>query len=98
MPIPLPPLEEQRRIARTLDQAMSVLEAVEQSLDDEERRCVALRSAVLASAFSGTLVAQDPTDEPAELLLKQIAAERALTEQEAKSNKSMRKRAKGGLS
>jgi type I restriction enzyme S subunit len=45
-------------------------------LDMAERRSTSLRSSVLAAAFSGKLVPQDPSDEPASVLLERIAAER----------------------
>ena len=38
-----------------------------------------LDAAVLAKAFRGELVPQDPTDEPAGVLLERIRAERELT-------------------
>ena len=38
-----------------------------------------MRRAVLAVAFSGQLVPQDPNDEPASVLLEQIGASRATT-------------------
>ncbi len=85
MPIPLPPLEEQRRISEALEEALSILDALEKVLDAGDQRSVALRSAVLTSAFSGALVAQDPTDEPADFLLKRIASEPPL--RKSKSSK-----------
>ena len=41
------------------------------------RRLQSLRRSVLLAAFSGQLVPQDPSDEPASVLLERIAAERA---------------------
>jgi len=38
-----------------------------------------LRSGILAAAFSGRLVPQDPNDKPASVLLERIRAERAAT-------------------
>ena len=43
----------------------------------------ALRQSILKKAFAGQLVAQDPRDEPASVLLDRIRAER---EQAAKNN------------
>ena len=40
-------------------------------------RASALRRSLLADAFAGRLVPQDPTDEPASALLERIRAERA---------------------
>jgi len=39
----------------------------------------ALRQAILRHAFTGKLVPQDPSDEPAWELLKRIAAERGIS-------------------
>jgi len=36
-----------------------------------------LRNAILSAAFTGQLVPQDPSDEPASVLLERIRAERA---------------------
>ena len=41
------------------------------------RRSAGLRRSVLKAAFEGRLVPQDPSDEPASVLLERIAAERA---------------------
>jgi type I restriction enzyme S subunit len=45
-------------------------------VDEELVRIVSLRQSILKQAFSGQLVAQDPADEPASVLLERIRAER----------------------
>lgn len=46
-------------------------------IDRAVRRSAALRRSILEQAFTGKLVPQDPSDEPASVLLERIAAERA---------------------
>jgi type I restriction enzyme S subunit len=72
--------EAQRRLSR--------IDAAEQSVAASIRKTKDLRRSLLVAAFSGKLVAQDPSDEPAELLLKRIAVER---EAEASNPKRGRK-------
>lgn len=76
-PIPLPPLSEQRLRLDELDQLTTVAKAVGAAIDLAKRRSGTLRQALLASAFAGTLLPQDPTDEPAHVLIDRIAAERS---------------------
>lgn len=76
-PIPIGPPEEQQRILAELDRQMSDLEACERSVDAGLEVSAALRRSVLRAAFEGRLVPQDPTDEPASVLLERIQAERA---------------------
>jgi type I restriction enzyme S subunit len=76
LPVPVPPMSEQRRIVTEAGRLMSVVDALEAALSEELRRVAALRSAILVSAFSGKLVPQDPTDEPASTLLERIIAQR----------------------
>jgi len=73
--IPLPPATEQLRIARELDNRISILDHVEIEVRKLLLSCENLRKSVLAQAFTGKLVAQDATDEPAAELLKRICAE-----------------------
>jgi len=78
--VPYPPLDEQRRIVAEVEARLSALDALRASIERAQRRSRALRAAVLARAFSGELVPQDPSDEPASVLLDRIRAERAANE------------------
>ena len=75
--VPLPPIEEQTRIVIELERLGSVMEASTQSVARDLGLCTRLRQAILKWAFEGKLVDQDPTDEPAAILLERIKAERA---------------------
>lgn len=76
MSIPLPPVDDQRRLLRQVgehkDRATHLRDGVARAL----RRSDLLRRAILARAFRGELVPQDPNDEPASVLLERIAGER----------------------
>jgi len=76
VPIPLAPIEEQRRIISEVERHFSFLNACERAVEAGLARSAALRRAVLKSAFEGKLVPQDSTDEPASVLLERIRAER----------------------
>lgn len=76
MPIPLPALDEQRRIVAEVEQRLSVIHAMQASIETAQRRSAVLRRAVLERAFRGELAPQDATDEPASALLERIARER----------------------
>jgi type I restriction enzyme S subunit len=76
-PLPVPPLPEQGRIVAEVERQMSFIEACERAVDAGLERSAALRRSVLKAAFEGRLVPQDPTDEPASVLLERIRAERA---------------------
>jgi type I restriction enzyme, S subunit len=74
--VPLPPAFEQDAIAEAVDDQLSVIDHLESDLDAQMKNVPALRQSILRHAFSGKLVPQDPTDEPASELLKRIGAER----------------------
>jgi type I restriction enzyme S subunit len=72
-----PPIEEQGRIAEEVDQRMSTIEQMETAIVSNMNRASRLRQSILKRAFEGKLVPQDPSDEPASVLLERIRAERA---------------------
>lgn len=76
MPIPLPPSNEQERILGEIEWHLSFIEACERAADAGLARSAALRRSVLKSAFAGRLVSQDPSDEPAAVLLERIRNQR----------------------
>ncbi len=77
LPVPVPPMGEQKRIVAKAQWLTSVVDFLEADLLDGLRNASALRSSILREAFSGRLAPQDPSDEPASVLLARIAAERA---------------------
>lgn len=76
IPVAVPPIEEQQRIVAEVERQLVFIETAERAVGDGLARSVALRRSILRAAFEGQLVSQDPTDEPASLLLGRIHAER----------------------
>ena len=70
----LPPLVEQQRIVAAIEEQVSRLDEAELLLNQAERKVVLMRRSILAHAFSGRLVSQDPNDEPAPDLRARIAS------------------------
>lgn len=76
IPVALPPLDEQAEIVRVLERKFEAADVMEAEIETGLARSNALRQSILKRAFSGQLVAQDPSDEPAAALLERIRAER----------------------
>jgi type I restriction enzyme S subunit len=76
LPVPLPPLEEQGHAIADIDRRFSVIHELEIQVEANLRRGERLRQAILKRAFEGKLVPQDPDDEPANVLVERIRAER----------------------
>ena len=76
MPFPLAPLEEQGEVLQQAERQFSVTDHQTAELERQQKVVNSLRQAVLREGFRGALVSQDPTDEPASVLLRRIAAER----------------------
>lgn len=75
VPIPVPPFDEQRQIVAEIEWRLSLADNMEHQACLALEREPKLRSGILIHAFSGKLVPQDRTDEPASVLLERIAAE-----------------------
>jgi type I restriction enzyme S subunit len=85
--IPLPSIAEQEVIVEAVEDQLSVVDHLEANLDAKLTSALALRHSILRHAFTGKLVPQDPSDEPASELLKRVAAERETRVREATAEK-----------
>jgi type I restriction enzyme, S subunit len=73
-----------------------VIDEMEAEVVLNRRRCSRLRQSILKWAFEGRLVDQDPTDEPASVLLDRIRAERASATDKSPRARSARAAKKQG--
>ncbi|EGQ7951982.1 TPA: type I restriction endonuclease subunit S [Vibrio vulnificus] len=85
--IQLPSLEEQKEIVRLVDQYFAFAETIEAQVKKAQARVDNLTQSILAKAFRGELVPQDPNDEPADKLLERITEARKEAEALAKAAK-----------
>ncbi|MDD3674069.1 restriction endonuclease subunit S [Thauera propionica] len=76
-PLLLPPLAEQHEIVRRVETLFAFADRLEARCAAARKQAGQLTPALLAKAFRGELVPQDPADEPAAELLKRLAARRA---------------------
>ena len=89
--VPIPPLNEQRRIVKHF--ALFVPQIAEYEGKQTELNALntsfpeALKKSILQEAVQGKLVPQDPSDEPAEALLERIRAEKQRLIKEGKIKK-----------
>ena len=77
--IPLPPLQEQRRIVESIEHRLSFVDYIELDKEKLQETIKKAKSKVLDLAIHGKLVPQDPTDEPASELLKRINPKAEIT-------------------
>ncbi|GHJ06696.1 hypothetical protein TPA0907_10630 [Micromonospora humidisoli] len=75
----IPDIETQLGLVRQWDVFESSVNALNQMRGRAVRQGEALQNSLLAEAFAGRLVPQDPDDEPAAELLARIRAERSAT-------------------
>ena len=79
MAIPLVAIAESKKVLELINEKLSLIENLDQTITTSLQQAEALRQSILKKAFSGQLVPQDPNDEPASELLARIRAERADT-------------------
>ena len=89
--MPVPPLEEQRRIVVMLGRIFPIIDAYSKCKTELDLYNTTfperLKKSILQEAVQGKLVPQDPSDEPAEALLERIRAEKQRLIKEGKIKK-----------
>lgn len=75
--VTLPTTIEQTEIVRRVEQLFAFTDQLETKIQTAQARVNHLTQSILAKAFRGELVPQDPNDEPASVLLERIQAQRA---------------------
>jgi len=85
MPVPIPPLEEQLAICEVLEFGLGTADSLRASTFESESELTQLDQSILAKAFRGELVPQDPNDEPASELLARIRRMRDAVEDQTNS-------------
>jgi len=75
-PIPIPPVSEQQAIQEEVQRLTGLVESQQRAVQSWGDEVARLDASILAKAFRGELVPQDPHDEPASVLLERIRAER----------------------
>jgi len=74
--LPVPPIEEQQRIAASCKNMFNMIEIVKNEQEDISKLISITKSKILDLAIRGKLVPQDPNDEPASVLLDRIQSEK----------------------
>ena len=89
--VPLPPLNEQKRIVQKIQEALPIVRIYGKSQEALDKLNAdifdKLKKSVLQVAIQGKLVSQDPNDEPASVLLERIKEEKAKLFKEGKLKK-----------
>jgi type I restriction enzyme S subunit len=89
----LPLVHEQQEIVRRAQELFSLADQLEAKLTAARQVVERLTPALLAKAFRGELVPQDPADEPASLLLERIRAARQADAPAGKPSRHGRRKA-----
>jgi type I restriction enzyme S subunit len=94
--VPLPKLKEQKEIVQRVEQLFAFADRLEARYTKAKAMLDKLPQSILAKAFRGELVPQNPNDEPASMLLKRIKAakEKLTKEKKVKKAKAYSKKEK----
>jgi len=85
--IPLPPLNEQKRIVEKVDELFALIDELDYEKENLKELIKLTREKALQLAIQGKLVPQDLNDEPAQVLLEKIRAEKEKLIKEGKIKK-----------
>jgi len=77
--LPVPPFSELRIAVQSMSEIDTYSSQLSTTVSSSTKQTISLDQSILAKAFRGELVPQDPNDEPASVLLKRIKAEREAT-------------------
>lgn len=83
----VPPAEEQSEIVRRVEKLFAFADRLEKRLSQAQAAVQKLTPALLAKAFRGELVPQDPNDEPASELLKRLQESRTESTKPSRARK-----------
>jgi len=86
-PYPLAPFDEQQQITKLVQKYLEKIDRIEQQYQFTKTELDRLDRSILAKAFKGELVPQDPTDEAAIVLLERIKDDRASQTKPAKTKR-----------
>lgn len=89
--IPFCSLVEQQEIVRRVTALLDIIKSVEERYQQAQTHLDKIAQSILAKAFRGELVPQDPNDEPASVLLERIKEERAKNEKETRKARNRKK-------
>ena len=90
LPLPVPPLDELAEITRKVERRLEKSDRLEAAIKMQLTRAAELRQSLLSEAFSGSLVPQALSDEPASVLLNRIHAIRLAEVEAWKQAKKLR--------
>ena len=76
IPLPLPPLAEQKCIVTVIETIFAQIDLLEQNKADLQTVVKQVKSKILDLAIRGKLVPQDPDDEPASVMLEKLRVEK----------------------
>lgn len=88
IPFPVPPRAEQELIVERVRAVLNRIRSLRALHAESQAQLATLNQSILAKAFRGELVPQDPTDEPASVLLERIRAARASATPTAKPKRT----------
>ena len=90
--VPVASSSEESEVVVQIEERLSKVDKALEEVDTQLARSKALHQSILMKAFAGQLVAQDPNDEPASVLLDRIKAEKEQASKSCEITKRPRKK------